>query len=246
MSFRAVRVDGLALAAFCLLMGAAGTAKDSSEQAVDSGSFGVFMNGHRMATETFSVQQSADGSTIHSEFKSEAGTDKALQTSELQLTSGGELKKYEWKEIAPGQSQATVVPSESFLTERFTNNPQEKQHEQPFLMPASTSMLDDYFFVQREVLAWKFLGTACTREKGELKCPIKPVQFGTLNPHARASMPVSVAFVGREKVTIRGAERELNRLDLTSDSGAWTLWLDDQYKLQRILIPGEGTEVVRD
>jgi len=239
----------LALGVLCLLLipARAAFSKDSSDQMVDSGSFGVFMNGHRIATETFSIHQSAGGSSITSEFKSEVGADKAAQSSELELNNAGELKKYEWKEVSPGQSQAVVVPNENFLTERFTNSPQEKPHEQPFLMPASTSILDDYFFIQREVLAWKFLATSCKQEKGELKCPVKErTQFGTLNPHARASMPVSVEFAGREKVSIRGAERELNRLDLKSDSGDWTLWLDDQFKLQRILIPGDNTEVVRD
>jgi hypothetical protein len=239
-----------ALAGVCLLLtpaAASGKDKDSPDQMVDSGSFGVFITGRRIATETFSIRQTGSGSSVNSEFKSEAGTDKAAQTSDLELNGGGELKKYEWKEISPGQSQAVVVPNESFLTERFTNNPQEKQHEQPFLMPASTSILDDYFFIQREVLAWKFLATSCKQEKGELKCPLKQrTQFGTLNPHARASMPVSVEFAGKEKVTIRGAERELNRLDLKSDTGDWTLWLDDQFKLQRISIPVDNTEVVRD
>jgi len=74
----------------------------------------------------------------------------------------------------------------------------------------------------------------------------QPVQFGALNPHARSSMSVTMEFAGREKVTIRGAERELNRLNLKSESSSWALWLDDQYKLQRILISGDNTEVVRD
>jgi hypothetical protein len=95
------------------------------------------------------------------------------------------------------------------------------------MLPASSMLLDDYVFVQREVLAWKFLKSSCQSEKGALQCPLKPVQFGALNPHARASVSVTLQFVGREKVTIRGVERELNRLDLKSDSGDWALWLDD-------------------
>jgi hypothetical protein len=107
--------------------------------------------------------------------------------------------------------------------------------------------LDDYFFVQREVLAWKYLASSCKQEKGALQCPLKQhVQFGALNPHARASMSVTLEFAGREKATIRGVEAELNRLDLKNESSTWSLWLDDQFKLQRIVILGENTEVVRD
>jgi hypothetical protein len=207
----------------------------------------VFINGHRAATETFSIHQSSGGSSIVSEFKSEAGADKAEQTSEWQMAANSELRKYEWKEVSPGQSQAVVLPNQDFLIERFRNNPKDKEQEQPFMLPASSSLLDDYFFVQREVLAWKYLATSCKQDKGALQCPLKQgVQFGALNPHARASLSVTIEFAGREKVTIRGAEHELNRLDLKSESANWVLWLDDQFKLQRILILGDNTEVVRD
>jgi hypothetical protein len=221
--------------------------KAAAAQMVDSGSFGVFMNGHRVATETFSIHQSNTGSSIVSEFKSEAGADKAEQRSEWQMGPSGELRKYEWKEISPGQAQAVVLPNQDFLIERFKSGPDGKELEQPFMLPASSSLLDDYFFVQREVLAWKYLASSCKQDKGALQCPLKQhVQFGALNPHARASTSVTLEFTGREKVTLRGAEVELNRLDLKGDAGTWSLWLDDQYKLQRILIAGENTEVVRD
>jgi hypothetical protein len=244
---------GAVMASLCLLVSTSAVAasgkddKTPGTQMVDSGSFGVFMNGKRVGTETFSIHQSGGESTITSEFKSEAGLDKAVQTSEWQMASSGELRKYEWKEVSPGQSQAVVVPNQDFLIERFKSNPQEKDQEQPFLLPASSSLLDDYFFVHREVLAWKFLASSCKQEKGELQCPLKQrVQFGALNPHSRSSLSVGVEFAGRDKVTIRGVEHELNRLNLKIESTEWSLWLDDQFKLQRILIAGENTEVVRD
>jgi hypothetical protein len=243
----------VALVGLCLLAGssaAAASGKDDkapTAQNVDSGSFGVFMNGRRVATETFSVHQSSTGSSIVSEFKSEAGADKAEQRSEWQMSANGDLRKYEWKEVSPGQSQAVVVPNQEFLTERFRASPQDKELEQPFMLPASSSVLDDYFFVQREVLVWKYLASSCKQDKGALQCPLKQrVQFGALNPHARSSISVTLEFAGREKITIRGAEVEMNRLDLKGESSTWTLWVDDQYKLQRILIQGENTEVVRD
>jgi hypothetical protein len=225
------------LVGLCLLAAssaAAASGKDDkapNAQNVDSGSFGVFMNGRRVATETFSVHQSST----------------AEQRSEWQMSPNGDLRKYEWKEVSPGQSQAMVVPNQEFLTERFRASPQDKELEQPFMLPASSSLLDDYFFVQREVLVWKYLASSCKQDKGALQCPLKQrVQFGALNPHSRSSISVTLEFAGREKVTIRGAEVEMNRLDLKGESGTWTLWVDDQYKLQRILIQGENTEVVRD
>jgi len=244
------RVTIILLLSTAGLLCSAAFAKDKEKDAagqVDSGSFGVFIGSKRMATETFSIRQNAEGSSVNSEFKSEAGADKAVQSSELLLAVNGDLKGYTWNESSPGQSHATVVPNDNFLLERFSRNPQDKVTEQPFMLPASTSILDDYFFIQREVLAWKFLATACRQSKSGPECQMKQsVQLGTLNPHLRASSPVSMQFSGREKVTLHGVEREMVRLDMKSDTGDWTLWLDDQLKLQRILDTGDNTEIVRD
>lgn len=239
----------LAVVALAVLLATAwmeGADKPASGQMVDSGSFGVYANGKRVATETFSIHQDANGSVVSSEFKAETGENHAAQSSELQLSPSGELKSYEWKESSPGQSRAMVIPKEEFLLERFSKNPQDKQMEQPFLLPASTSVLDDYFYIQREILAWKYLATSCRQDK-TVQCPMKQsAQMGTLNAHTRASSPVSVEFAGREKISIHGVEHELIRLDMKSDVGDWSLWLDDQLKLQRIVDSAEGTEVIRD
>jgi len=221
--------------------------KEDAGQSVDSGSFGVFMNGRRVATETFSIQQDGKGSSVTSEFKSEQGLDKALQSSELQLDANGEIRKYEWKETLPEKITATVTPNDQFLNEQVSTGPGEKPLDQPFLLPASTSILDDYFLVHREILLWKYLATGCHQEKGQLKCPMhERAQFGTLNPHSRSSAPVTVEFSGKEKVTLRGTERELNRFDLKGEAGDWAFWMDDQFKLVRIVIADENTEVLRD
>jgi hypothetical protein len=225
----------------------AGPTKEVSGQAVDSGSFGVLINGKRVATETFSIRQSSTGSSVTSRFKTENVPEQAEQSSDLELGANGDLKSYEWKEVSPGQSLATVLPSQDFLTERYSSSPTDKPHEQPFLLPASTSILDDYFLIQREVLAWKYLATSCKQEKGSVNCPLKEkAQLGTLNAHTRASGLVNVQYSGREKVQLHGVEHELIRLDMKSESGDWALWLDDQLKLQRIMDLASGTEVVRD
>ena len=243
--------SGLAAVALCacLALPLPGWANDKEKpplaEAVDSGSFGVYSAGHRVATEIFSIRRGPDGSVVSSEFKSEQGEQKAAQSSELDLTPAVELRRYAWKELLPEKTEATVEPADTFLIERFGVSPSEKQQEQSFLLPASTTILDDYFFIQREVLAWKYLATACHQDKGSLQCPKQKVQFGTMNPHARSSMAVSIEFSGREKLTIRGTEHEFSRFVLRSEIGDWAFWLDDQFKLVRLLADS-GTEVVRD
>jgi len=240
--------NGVLLLLSCLLACPLGlSAEPTSAQIVDKGSFGVFIGGKRVATETFSVQQGPSGSFVTSKFLTESGVEKAAQNSELQLGPNGDLKSYQWTETSPGQAQAWVLPNQEFLTERFSRSPQDKPLEQPFLLPASTNILDDYFLVQREILAWRYLATSCRTEKGQISCPLKQaVGMGTLNAHSRLSMLVQVAYAGREKVSIRGSERDLIRLDLKSEAGDWALWLDDQLKLERILDLSSNTEVIRD
>jgi hypothetical protein len=214
---------------------------------IDSGSFGVFQNNHRVGTEKFTIYQTSYGSLTHSEFKTENASTDAAQTSDLQLTSNGEIRRYEWKEISPGKAQSTVVPNSDFLTQKWKATPQEKEQEQPYLLPVSTSILDDYFFVQRELLAWKFLGQSCKQDKGQLECPLKQrAQFGTLNPHQHSPAPLSMEFLGREKISTKTGQQDLLKLELKTDASTWQLWLNDQFKVIRMVVVGENTQVDRD
>lgn len=220
--------------------------KPAGPQTVDSGSFGVFVGGQRVATETFSIQQQNGASSIKSQLKENSGSDTATQKSDLQITSSGELLHYEWSQSAGGS--LTVAPNNDFLLERITPPASGKTAEQPFLMPSTSAILDNNFFIHREVLAWRYLAANCKSDPGGLKCEHTPGDFGVLVPQDRASAHVRMEMVGKEKVMIRGTERELLRLNLTGDNFAWALWLDDhdQFKLVRVAIAADSTEVVRD
>ena len=219
--------------------------KPAPSPAVDSGSFGVFVKGQRVLTETFHIEQQNGVSTIKSQLK-EAGSSATVQKCELEITSAGELIRYEWNQEDGGS--LTVLPSNEFLTEKIAASSTAKPAEQPFLMPNTSMILDNNFFVLREVLLWRYLATDCTPEGGSMKCLQGPVEFGVLVPQDRTSLRVRVELVGKEKVSIRGAERELLRINLTGEGFEWALWVDDrdQFKLMRVAIPADNTEVVRD
>src|SRR5260370_40764801 len=114
--------------------------KEHEGENVDSGSFGVFQNGHRVGTETFSIHQTANGSVIQSEFKTENAPIQAVQTSEMQLTAGGDIRGYRWEEVSPGKARAVVVPNSEFLKEKWRTGPEDTKHERPSIVPACTSM----------------------------------------------------------------------------------------------------------
>jgi hypothetical protein len=225
----------------------AGPAKEHEGTQVDAGSFGVFMGTRRVGTETFAIYQSGNGSVVESEFKTQGAKEVAVQSSEMHHASNGDLKRYDWKEQSPGKSMFSVIPNDQFLTQKWSMGPEDKEHDQPYLLTPSTNVLDDYFFVHREVLVWKFLVSACKQDKGQVQCPVKQrAKFATMNPHQHSSAPATMEYLGREKLTLKGTEREFNKVDLKGDSGTWLLWLDDAFKVQRILISEENTEVIRD
>ena len=213
---------------------------------VDSGAFGIFVKGQRVATETFHVQQSTSTSTIKSELKQTAGADPVTQKADLQITASGELVRYEWSQSSGGS--LTVLPNNEFLIEKISTAAYSKPAEQSFLMPNTSPIMDNNFFIHREVLAWRYLASACKPEGASFKCQKDPAEFGVLIPQDRNSARVRLELVGDEKISIHGTERNLLRLNLKGENFDWAIWVDphDQFKLIRVAIPADETEVVRD
>ena len=215
-------------------------------QNVDSGTFGIFVKGVRVANETFTIQQQGDASVIKSQLKELVGSDPVTQKSDLEITPTGALLRYDWSQSSGGT--LSVFPDNDFLKERISVAGSSKPAEQAFLMPATSAILDNNFFIHREVLVWRFLAAACKQENGAFQCQQDPGKFGVLVPQDRTSIHVELQLVGKEKVNIRGAERELLRMNLKGENFEWALWVDDkdQFKLIRASIPADNTEVVRD
>lgn len=213
---------------------------------VDSGSFGVYANGQRVATETFAVQKQPSGISLVSSQIRQEGAGDPVQSSEMQISADGSLIRYEWHELAPGKAELVLAPNSDFLKETVTENPGEKPAEQPFLMPKTSVVLDNNFFVHREVLAWRYLASSCVTEGSQAKCAAAP--FGTIVPQERISVRVNVQLIGPDKVTIRGAERQLVEMKFKTEDDEWNLWVDpqDHFKLVRLTKSGTNVEVLRD
>jgi hypothetical protein len=239
-----------AVTALSVTFGFAGKKKEQhapkeQPKVVDSGSFGIFVNGNRIATETFKIEQSESGSVVNSEFKTEEGIEKVRQTAELRMALNGDLLHYGWREESPGKGQITVEPSSEFLMEHVVPDGPEKPSSIPLLVSLSTSVLDDYFFSQREVLIWKYMAQNCGA-KTHTDCTMPKIQFGVLIPRQRSTASASVEYRGKEQVTLKGAERMLDRFDLNVEGDDWAIYLDENLKVLKIVVPSAKTEVVRD
>ena len=244
-----IRIPGLALflasSLLCLAADKKDKPKPAAAQVVDSGTFGIFIKGQRVVSETFTIEQKDGISVIKSQLKEIAGSDSAGQKSEMAVTPSGELVRYEWTQGSSGS--LTVFPNNDFLTEKITTSAN-KNAEKAFLMPSTSVILDNNFFVHREVLVWRYLAADCKPEGGSQKCQQGPASFGVLVPQDQNSISVKLELVGKEKINLKGTERELLRLNLSGENFDWALWVDDHdsFKLMRVAIPADNTEVVRD
>jgi hypothetical protein len=236
-----------------------------SSKVADSGSFGIFMNGKRVGTETFNITETPNTdrdraySTASSEIKFDDGHFKATQTAEMQVSAKGELRSYFWHATVPQKEESSVEAKDQLLVEHITPADQKKL-DVPHVLPLSTIILDDNFFSQREVLLWWYLANGCRRQGDALTCGTG--KFVILVPRQHLSGNATLELMGMDKVMVKGVERELNkvRLDMTgpqsltwlndqnreSDSTQWVLWVDDQYRVIKMTVAGTNVEVVRD
>jgi hypothetical protein len=236
----------------------------SGSKVADSGSFGIFLNGKRVGTETFNITETLNGekraeySTASSEIKFDDGRFKATQTAEMQIAATGELRYYTWHATVPQKEEASVEPRDQLLVEHITPADQKKM-DLPHMLPLSTVILDDNFFSQREVLLWWYLAK-CRRQDNSLLCGSR--KFVILVPRQHISGNATLELVGQERVMVKGSERELNKVKLEtngpqsltwlndqsrdSDAAQWVLWVDDQYKIIKMTVTGSSVEVVRD
>jgi hypothetical protein len=231
------------------LAAATGDKKDNSKPStsaeIDSGTFSVIVRGQRVMTETFSIHQNNGVSSVKSQLQSAGNSPGINQKSDLEMAGNGELIRYDWTD---GNGSLAVTPKDEFLLEKITTSPSAKAAEQPFLMPNTSAILDNNFFIQREILAWRYLAADCHTDGSNLKCQQGPVEFGALVPQDRTSVRVRMELTGREKVSVHDTERELLRLSLKGEAFNWTLWVDDKdhFKVIRVDIPEDNTQVVRD
>ena len=155
--------------------------KKASNKMWDSGSFGIYMNGKRIGTEKFQIEQRSDFSIATSQIKVEDGNFKADQTAEMEITPRGELRSYTWRATAPQKEESSVEPKDQLLVEHVVP-PIRKKWTFPTCSRFNRDSGDHNFFSQRELLVWRYLRTGCIFKPSEgLVCG--PSHFGILIPH---------------------------------------------------------------
>ena len=221
-----------------------GMGKQPEGQLVDSGSFGISVDGKRVATESFKITEGTDGSLSHSELRLEAES-KPAQAYDMEMDASGNLRRYHWEKLLTDKATLLVEPNDSLLVEHIVD-PQGKNHDVQHMLPTSTVILDDNFFSQRELLAWRFMASGCKPDSKGLRCELPKREYGTLNPSQHLSSDVFVEYLGQEKATIKGAPQNYTQIRITGEDGDWLMWLDEHEKVMKIVVPAAKTEVIRD
>lgn len=211
---------------------------------VDEGSFGIFQNGQRVATESFTIRQYPDSNITSSQLHGETGG-RLEQTSELTLLPDGSLSRYEWKELAPVRSSAVVEPGDKVLIMHATAAEGKPISDQTFFLTPETFIFDDYFFSTREVLLWRYLASSCVPRAGGEGCDLIRRRFPVLIPRQRISAQVFVEFKGYDDTPLNGKPQHLRHFVIQTEGPEWHLWLDSNHKLLRISIPDTNTEILR-
>jgi hypothetical protein len=215
-----------------------------TNRVADSGSFGIFIQGKRVGTETFRIEEGTDVSAATSTLKVDDGTTKAEQTSEMRLDHSGNLRLYRWRSTAPTKEETVVEPNEDLLVEHIVPADLKKM-DLPHILPLSTSILDDNFFSHREILAWRFIATNCPPDKdGRRSCT--PGDFSILVPRQHLAGNARVELVGRNAIKVKGVEREMDELKVDTGGALWLIWIGEDLKVMKISIPSNGVEVIRD
>jgi len=226
---------------------------------VDSGTFGIYVAGKRVGSETFKIEQRPDYGIITAEVKVNDGKSQAAQTAEMRVNPNGELRSYVWHSTAPQVEEATIEPQNDLLVEHLVFADQKKK-DVPHMLPLTTAILDNNFFSQREVLLWRYLQSGCVWKDGQGRM-CGPSSYAVLVPQDHSSANATLSYIGIEKATVNGVEKVLSKVSLRlgdpkqlvimnggadSDAGQWVLWVDDQFKVIKITVVGSNLEIVRD
>src|SRR5260370_17127872 len=114
---KAVLLAAVLLSATWLCAGDKDKTAKLESKVVDSGSFGIYVGGKRIGTETFKIEQHPDFSVATAEIKVDDGTVKAVQTAERQITPKPDLPSYVSHPPLPPKEQASVEPNDQLLIE---------------------------------------------------------------------------------------------------------------------------------
>lgn len=228
--------------AFFLLIAVAWAADTKAPSIVDSGSFAVLLQGRRVATENFTMQQSGSGNSVSSKLNFDNGRTTAQQQSELEIAGDGSLRKYVWQEIQPGKAKVTAEPQDkTFIVVKQTQSDTDAGKDSTHPLDVTvTSIVDDNFYSHVQVLLWRYMAMSCSQQSGcrEMKLPV-------FVPHQQMAQLFTVNFVGNDTLRLKHGSVQAGKFRVQTEGGEMHVWMDG-VRMVRLAMPTSQVEVVRE
>lgn len=210
---------------------------------VDSGTFAVIVGGKRVATETFTMQQGANGNSVVSTLEFDNGTTKAQQHAELEVGSNGALHKYTWQELKPGKAKIVTEPQDTFIVvhQKMSDTDAGKDLTHP-LDASTTSVVDENFYSHVQVLIWRYMAMDCD---AKLQCRFEERKLPVFVPHEDMTQLFTLSYAGEQPILVKKSMMKVNKFQVKTEAGDMTVWMDG-IKMVKLSLPGSNVEVVRE
>lgn len=218
-------------------------ADQKTPSVVDAGTFGVMLGGKRVATESFTMQQGANGSTVSSKLEFASGEKTVQQQAELEIGADGALRKYTWEETQPGKARIVAEPQDKMflvVRQKASENEQQKENVQP-LDAHVTSIVDDNFYSHVQVLVWRYMAMSC---KGG-SCRYAEQKLPVFVPHQEMAQLFTLNYAGTDPVRVKNTLMQATKYRVTTEAGEMQVWMDG-FRMVKLTLPGNTVEVVRE
>lgn len=215
-----------------------------SPSIVDSGQLSVVVNGQKVATENFTMQQGTDGSSVTSRLSFDNGATKAQQESDLELTPEGGIRKYTWEEKEPGKAKLTAEPQDkTFLVVHMKESEAAAAKDSTHPVDVSvTNIVDDNFYSHVQVLLWRYLAMSC---KTTQSCRFEEQKVPVFVPHQESAQTFTISFEGTDTLRMKNGKVEVGKYRVQTEGGEMHVWMQGM-KLVKLLMPGAAIEVTRE
>lgn len=220
----------------------AGDQKTSS--IVDSGQLLVVADGKKVATESFTMQQSADGSSVTSRLTFDNGSTKAQQESELELGADGAIRKYTWQEKEPGKARLVAEAQEkSFIVVHMKENDVAAAKDSTHPLDVSvTNIVDDNFYSHVQVLLWRYFAMSCGNPQ---QCRFVEQKLPVFVPHQEMAQVFTITFEGTDTLRLKNGKTEVGKYRVQTEGGEMHVWMNGT-KMVKLLMPSASIEVTRE
>ena len=226
-----------------LISSCAFAADQKAPSVVDSGQLSVVVNGRKVATENFTMQQGAEGSSVTSRLSFDDGVSKAQQESDLELGADGAIRKYTWQEKEPGNARLTAEPQDkSFIVVHMKENDAAAAKDSTHPVDISaTTIVDDNFYSHVQVLLWRYMALSCPNQQcrfGEQKLPV-------FVPHQEMAQLFTISFEGGDTLRLKQGKTDVNKYRVVTEGGEMHVWMQGT-KMMKLLMPSAAVEVTRE